>query len=160
MNLFELLDVNLIEMDMPVKTKEEAIRFLSHKLFENGCVSDERGFVEAVFDREAVGETGMGNHIAIPHGLTPFAKKASVAIGRVNGELEWESLDDQPVRLVFLLAAPTDELQKTHLQMLAQLASVLAYKANVDRLLNVTDAKEFFTTFEEMFKKQIEKRNG
>ena len=65
--------------------------------------------------------------------------------------VEWESLDDQPVRLIFLLAAPTNELEKTHLQMLAQLASVLAYKEHVDALMECETKEQFFKLFESYF---------
>ena len=108
-------------------------------------------FKEAVYEREQIGETGMGNQIAIPHGLTDQVNKASVAIAKVKNPVEWESLDDQPVRLIFLLAAPTNELEKTHLQMLAQLASVLAYKEHVDALMECETKEQFFQLFESYF---------
>ena len=64
---------------------------------------------------------------------------------------EWESLDDQPVSLIFLLAAPTGDLQKTHLQNLSQLASVVAHKAHVDALMKCETKEEFFELFETYF---------
>ena len=131
MNLIEILDVNLIDLELEASSKDEVIHQLCSLLYENGRVKDLEKFKEAVYEREQIGETGMGNQIAIPHGLTDQVNKASVAIAKVKNPVEWESLDDQPVRLIFLLAAPTNELEKTHLQMLAQLASVLAYKKNM-----------------------------
>lgn len=92
--------------------------------------------------KESIGETGLGG-IAIPHGLTDQVINASVAIGKVKQPVEWESLDDQPVSLIFLLAAPTGDLQKTHLQNLSQLASVVAHKAHVDALMKCETKEEF-----------------
>lgn len=104
----------------------------------------------AVYERESIGETGLGG-IAIPHGLTDQVINASVAIGKVKQSVEWESLDDQPVSLIFLLAAPTGDLQKTHLQNLSQLASVVAHKAHVDALMKCETKEEFFELFETYF---------
>ena len=68
-----------------------------------------------------------------------------------TSQVEWESLDDQPVSLIFLLAAPTGDLQKTHLQNLSQLASVVAHKAHVDALMKCETKEEFFELFETYF---------
>ena len=111
MNLIEILDVNLIDLEMEASSKDEVIHQLCSLLYENGRVKDLEKFKEAVYEREQIGETGMGNQIAIPHGLTDQVNKASVAIAKVKNPVEWESLDDQPVRLIFLLAAPTNELE-------------------------------------------------
>ena len=151
MNLIEILDVNLIDLELEASSKDEVIHQLCSLLYENGRVKDLEKFKEAVYEREQIGETGMGNQIAIPHGLTDQVNKASVAIGKVKNPVEWESLDDQPVRLIFLLAAPTNELEKTHLQMLAQLASVLAYKEHVDALMECETKEQFFELFESYF---------
>ena len=151
MNLIEILDVNLIDLELEASSKDEVIHQLCSLLYENGRVKDLEKFKEAVYEREQIGETGMGNQIAIPHGLTDQVNKASVAIAKVKNPVEWERLDDQPVRLIFLLAAPTNELEKTHLQMLAQLASVLAYKEHVDALMECETKEQFFELFESYF---------
>ena len=148
MNLIEILDVNLIDLEMEASSKDEVIHQLCSLLYENGRVKDLEKFKEAVYEREQIGETGMGNQIAIPHGLTDQVINASVAIGKVKQPVEWESLDDQPVSLIFLLAVPTGDLQKTHLQNLSQLASVVAHKAHVDALMKCETKEEFFELFE------------
>lgn len=151
MNLLEILDVDLIDLEMDASNKDEVIRHLAGLLDKKGNLENLDKFIDAVYERESIGETGMGNHIAIPHGLTNQVKKASVAIGKVKNPVEWESLDDEPVTLIFLLAAPTNELEKTHLQMLAQLASVLAHKEHIDALMECNTKDEFFNKFESYF---------
>lgn len=151
MNLLEVLDMDLIDLEMDVTTKDEAIHALAGMLDKKGNLKDLNGFIDAVYERESIGETGMGNAIAIPHGLTDCVGQASVAIGKTKQPIEWESLDDQPVRLVFLLAVPTDNLQNTHLRMLAQLAAVLAYKEHIDALMECKTKEEFFTLFKSYF---------
>lgn len=158
MNLFEILDKDLMNMNLEAINKEEAIYALSTLLYDKGNIKNLDKFVDAVYEREKVGETGMGNRIAIPHGLTHEVLKASVAIGKVCKPIAWESLDDEPVELIFLIAASTDELEKTHLQMLSQLASILAYKEHVDGLMNCTDCEQFLTLFQSYFDEYTRKR--
>lgn len=155
MNLLEVLDVDLIDLEMDVSSKDEAIRALAGMLDKKGNINDLDGFIDAVYERESIGETGMGNAIAIPHGLTNCVSKASVAIGKTKAPIEWESLDDQPVRLVFLLAMPNDNLQNTHLCMLAQLAAVLAYKEHIDSLMDCKTKEEFFNLFKSYFDERV-----
>ena len=150
MNLLDILDLDLIDLDMDATDKDGVLKQLSSMLYKKGNIKDLDKFLEAVYERESIGETGLGG-IAIPHGLTDQVNKASVAIAKVKNPVEWESLDDQPVRLIFLLAAPTNELEKTHLQMLAQLASVLAYKEHVDALMECETKEQFFELFESYF---------
>ena len=142
MNLLDILDLDLIDLDMDATDKDGVLKQLSSMLYKKGNIKD--------LERESIGETGLGG-IAIPHGLTDQVINASVAIGKVKQPVEWESLDDQPVSLIFLLAAPTGDLQKTHLQNLSQLASVVAHKAHVDALMKCETKEEFFELFETYF---------
>lgn len=158
MNLLEILDQDLIKIGLDAQCKDDAIHSLSGMLYKKGNIHDLDSFMQAVYEREAIGETGMGNHIAIPHGLSSEVKKASVAIAKLKQPVEWESLDDEPVELVFLIAASTDELEKTHLQMLSQLAAVLAYKEHVDGLLGCADSEEFLTLFKTYFDEYTRKK--
>ena len=142
MNLLDILDLDLIDLDMDATDKDGVLKQLSSMLYKKGNIKDLDKFLEAVYERESIGETGLGG-IAIPHGLTDQVK--------VKQPVEWESLDDQPVSLIFLLAAPTGDLQKTHLQNLSQLASVVAHKAHVDALMKCETKEEFFELFETYF---------
>ena len=159
MNLLEILDQDLINMELEADSKDDVIKALSKMLYKKGNIKNLDEFIKAVYEREAIGETGMGNHIAIPHGLTNVVLKASVAIGKVKKPVEWESLDDEPVELIFLIAASTNELEKTHLQMLSQLAAVLAYKEHVDGLILCKNNKEFLDLFKTYFDEYTKNKN-
>lgn len=158
MKLLEILDKDLIDMDLVAENKDDVIRSLSTRLYNKGNIRDLPLFIKAVYERESIGETGMGNHIAIPHGLSQQVAKASVAIGKVRKPIEWESLDDEPVTLIFLIAASTDELEKTHLQMLSSLAAVLAYKEHVDSLIDCQTAEQFLDLFTAYFDEYTRKK--
>lgn len=69
MNLLDILDLDLIDLDMGATDKDGVLKQLSSMLYKKGNIKDLDKFLEAVYERESIGETGLGG-IAIPHGLT------------------------------------------------------------------------------------------
>ena len=151
MNLLDVMNLETINVNLQAKTKDEAIVELSKLLYKENRISSVDEFVKAVYEREAIGETGMGNHMAIPHGQTDAVLHASVAVGKVNVPIEWESLDDEPVNLIFLIAAPKSNKEVSHLSMLSQLASVLSYEEIQNELMGCKDNDEFLRVFTQYF---------
>ena len=68
MALADILDENIIDLHLKSTTKDEVLHDLSAHLLEAGYIEDIEQFVKDIYVREAEGITGMGNHIAIPHG--------------------------------------------------------------------------------------------
>ncbi|MFL2072262.1 PTS sugar transporter subunit IIA [Marinilactibacillus psychrotolerans] len=126
MDLSKIVKEELVSLNMNTHTKREMLRELSNKLFEKGCIEDVNHFMKDVYLREEEGQTGLGNSIAIPHGKSSAVLKTSIAIGKSLNDLEWESLDDQPVKLVILFAVKESDKTTTHLKMLSQVAVTLA----------------------------------
>jgi PTS system fructose-specific IIA component len=147
MNLLDVVSLETINVSLQAETKEEVIVELSKLLYKENKISNVDEFVQAVYEREAIGETGMGNHVAMPHGHTDVVLNASVAIGKVNTPIEWESLDDEPVNLIFLIAAPKTNKEISHLSILSQLASVLSYEQIQNQLMECEDKEEFLKVF-------------
>lgn len=151
MNLLDVMNLKLINMKLNAKTKDEAIMELSKMLYEDKKIDNIDEFIKAVYEREDIGETGMGNHIAIPHGHSEAARHAGVAVGKVENPIEWESLDDEPVKLIFLIAAPKNNAEISHISMLSQLASVLSYEDFQNKLMTFEDNNEFLEIFRSYF---------
>ncbi|WP_085831092.1 PTS sugar transporter subunit IIA [Collinsella vaginalis] len=123
MDLSEILSEDIIDLDLKGTTKDEILRELSGHLFEAGYISDIEQFVRDIYVREAAGITGAGNHIAIPHGKSAVVKKITIAIGRSEHLVAWESYDDEPVNLFFLFCVSDDEgFAQNHMRLLAELA--------------------------------------
>ena len=59
---------------MNVNTKRGSVKRISQSLLENGNISEEKGFIKDIYDREAEGQTGIGNYLAIPHGKSAYVK--------------------------------------------------------------------------------------
>ena len=142
MDLKEIVNENLINLDMKAKTKKEAIEELTESLYQEGKVRDREAFVKDVYIREREGKTGLGNHIAIPHGKSDAVAVTSIAFGRTKQDLAWETPDDQPVHVILLFAVRNADKTTLHLKLLAQVAVALADDAVLEKLLQTTDKKE------------------
>jgi len=109
MEVKDIIDLKTVKTNMNVNTKEEALKELANLLLENGNISEEKGFIKDIYDREAEGQTGIGNYLAIPHGKSAYVKKIGVAIGINSTEIPWESLDDNGVKGIILFAVGNDQ---------------------------------------------------
>ena len=149
MNVAEVLKKERIAENLSAKTKEEALAKLTDLLFESGALSDKDAFLKDVLEREAVSTTGIGNGIAIPHGKSANVKETTVAIGRLENEVEWESVDDKPVKLIVLLAVNEEDKTGVHVKLLSGMARKLAAEQTCKRLLDAKDADEIINIFSE-----------
>lgn len=142
MEIEKILKAEFIDLDMAATTKDEAIRALTQMLAKAGCVTDSDVFIGDVYQREAEGQTGLGNHIAIPHGKSDAVQATSIAIGRTSNPLAWESIDDKPVHVVILFAVRNVDKTTMHLKLLSQVAVALADDDNLAKLMTSTDKQE------------------
>lgn len=135
MDLREILSEDIIDLDLQGETKDEILRELSGHLLDHGYINDLDQFVKDIYVRESMGITGAGNHIAIPHGKSSAVQKITIAIGRSNHYVEWESYDDQPVNLFFLFCVSDDEgFAQNHMRLLAELAGKIGRDSLVEEL--------------------------
>ncbi|WP_434630853.1 PTS sugar transporter subunit IIA [Thermoanaerobacterium thermosaccharolyticum] len=135
MTINNVLNKNLIEINLIAKTKEEVLEKMADMLYKEGAINSKEDYLNDVFNREKLGTTGVGMSIAIPHGKSNSVKRTAVAIAKLHNPVEWNSLDDNPVRMVFLLAVPKEE-DKNHLKLLSKLASMLMDDDFREKLLN------------------------
>ncbi|SEJ47923.1 PTS system unknown substrate IIA component, Fru family (TC 4.A.2.1.9) [Propionispira arboris] len=142
MNIETILNKNLINLNMQANTKDEAIKELTDLLYKAGNVKDEDAFIKDVYNREAEGKTGLGNHIAIPHGKSDAVNVTSIAVGRTKNDLIWESYDNLPVHVVILFAVRNVDKTTVHLKLLSQVAIALSDEEIFDKLLTTNDKGE------------------
>lgn len=142
MDTTKILNENLIQLNMKARTKDEAIQELTECLYKEGNVSDPVAFTKDVYIRESEGKTGLGNHIAIPHGKSDAVQVTSIAFGRTENELVWETPDDEPVQVVILFAVRNADKTTLHLKLLSQVAMALADDDTLAKLLVTKDKRE------------------
>jgi len=122
--LLDHLDVRCIA-SLDVSTRDEAIEKLVDLLLEAKQIKDARHFYKAVLDREKIVSTGIGLGVAIPHAKLKEFDDFFIAIGiQKEKGLDWNSLDNNPVRLIFLIGGP-EKRQTDYLQLLSKLTSAL-----------------------------------
>lgn len=149
MNVAEVLKKERVELRLSAAAKEEALEKLSDLLYESGALTDKKAFLDDVLERESISTTGIGNGIAIPHGKSSNVKETTVAIGRLENELEWESVDDLPVKFIVLLAVNENDKTGVHVKLLSQMARKLASEETCKRLLEAESADEIISIFSE-----------
>ncbi|MGP5429991.1 PTS sugar transporter subunit IIA [Enterococcus malodoratus] len=145
MDDFSIADViteELIQLEMKAGTKEEAIYELTRLLMANGDIEDEEVFAADVFEREAEGMTGIGNGIAIPHGKSDSVIKTSLVVGKVTTPIEWESLDEEPVRVIILFAVKNTDANTMHIKLLQKVAMLLADEDFIENMVNAQTKAE------------------
>lgn len=135
MKIADLFLIDCIEMDLHARNKWEAIHELSMLLLSAGKINSLDEFGQAVELREKQVSTGLGFGIGIPHGKSAAVLEPSIAFGRSIGGVEFDSIDHQPVTLVFLLAIPDTVDDKEYLQALADLARMLVHEDMRQQLL-------------------------
>lgn len=144
----EILDKRVIDLKMKAINKDEVIRHLAGLLQKAGYVEDLEGYIKDVYLREEEGITGIGGHVAIPHGKSEFVDKVGIAVGRTEQMVEWESYDEEPADLFFLFAVPSDsEGAKDHLRLIAELAGKLGNEAIMGKLQAASTYEDLLDAF-------------
>jgi PTS system nitrogen regulatory IIA component len=140
-----LTDVVAPEAIIPalkVNGKKQALQELAAKAAQL-CGQNERTIFEILVQREKLGSTGVGNGIAIPHGKLPKLGKLFGLFARLERPVDFESLDGQPVDLIFLLLAP-EGAGADHLKALARGARLLRDPDIASKLRESRDAEAIY----------------
>ncbi|GKZ02036.1 PTS 2-O-a-mannosyl-D-glycerate transporter subunit IIABC [Paraclostridium bifermentans] len=150
MELKNITDENLIFCKQNIKTKEDAIKFLVKKLYDEGKLTSYEEYLESVMHRETLSPTGFEGGLAIPHGKSNAVKEAAFAAMTLETPIEnWESIDpDNKVELVFLIAVPESEAGNTHIKILSELVTRLSNEEYKNRLLDSKNKKELFNNLD------------
>lgn len=131
-------DVKYMDLDLKTTEKFETIKHLANLMEER--LIDVDKYIEDVKSREAMSTTGIGDGVAIPHAKSEWVKEPTVVVGKSSRGIEWQSLDDEPVNLVFLIAVPEGEGNE-HLKILQALAVSLIDDEFKENIQNATDKK-------------------
>jgi PTS system nitrogen regulatory IIA component len=135
--LSDLLVPGAVLPSLKVNSKKQAIQELAEKAAALAELP-EREIFETLLQRERLGSTGVGNGIAIPHGKLPKIGRLFGLFARLERPIDFDSLDSEPVDLVFLLLAP-EAAGADHLKALARVARVLRDPQTAQKLRATRD---------------------
>ncbi|RKI22771.1 PTS fructose transporter subunit IIC [bacterium 1xD8-6] len=142
MRITDLLDQRSILLDAAPKTKSEALDQIVDLMAKSGKIRDLEAYRKQVYLREEESTTGIGEGIAIPHGKCSAVERPGLAAMVVKDGVDFESLDGEPVTLIFLIAAPNTE-DNVHLDVLSKL-SVLMMDEEFSQSLRQAESVEQF----------------
>ncbi|SJZ70332.1 PTS system, fructose-specific IIC component [Cetobacterium ceti] len=138
-----MLSKECINLNLKATTKSEVIDELIDILFKANKLSDKEEFKKVILAREAQSSTGLEEGIAIPHGKTSAVKVPSIAFGLSKGGIDYDSLDGEPSKLFFMIAAPANA-NDTHIETLSQLTTLLLDDDVREKLLNCKNSEDVF----------------
>ena len=144
MKIADLLAKESIDLQAKVGSKAEALEHLVTLMAKSGKLADEAEYKRCVLAREEEGSTGIGEGIAIPHAKTNAVKAPGLAAMIVAEGVDFASLDDQPAKLFFLIAAPDTE-DNVHLDVLSRLSTLLMDEEFTTALYAAKSPKEFLS---------------
>ena len=137
----ELLDARTIKLELEARKKSEALQELVELLHRAGKIQDAEAAVAGLIAREKLTSTGIGSGIAIPHLLSEQAEETVMAFGRKREGLRFDSVDNQPVTLIYLIVGPKHQ-EYAHLRLLSRLSRLLHDESFRQDLLEAETAEE------------------
>ena len=159
MRITDLLDRRSVSLTAALKGKSEALDMAVDLMVKSEKISDREAYRKQVYLREEESTTGIGEGIAIPHGKCDAVKKPGLAAMVIKNGVEFEALDDEPVTLLFLIAAPNTE-DNIHLDVLSKLSVMLMDEEFTESLRNASSVDEFMDIIDkaDSEKKDIDER--
>ena len=147
MTLDAIIDKQSVLANVKAQDKKQLLLELSQAMASRVAI-DHRVIFETLLKREKLGSTGIGQGIAIPHGKVPTLNRVYGLFARLATPIDFESVDGQPVDLVFVLLAP-DHAGADHLKALAKISRLLRDPVMVQKLRGTESAESLYAILTE-----------
>jgi PTS system fructose-specific IIA component len=144
----ELMPAELITLEEPPAEKEDTIEYLLDLVMETDRVNDREVALSALMKREQETTTGVGKGIAIPHAQTSAVEQPSVAFCRSSAGLDFESMDEKPAHLIFMILVPEGDSDE-HLGILSSLSRSLIHDEVREELYETETPEDVQAVIEE-----------
>jgi len=142
MEIADLLIPEGVVANLKVTSKKQALQELS-RIAADVTGLHERTIFDVLLERERLGTTGIGNAIAIPHGKLNTLDKLHGIFARLERPIDFDSIDEQPVDLIFLLLAP-ESAGADHLKALARVSRLLRDNTACEKLRGTDDSEALY----------------
>ena len=147
MEINELISAESVIPNLRASSKKQALQDLARRAA--GITGlQERAIFDVLMERERLGTTGVGNGIAIPHGKMANLDRLYGLFARLENSVDFQSIDEQPVDLIFLLLAP-ESAGADHLKALARVSRLLRDGSVCEKLRGTNDAEALFALLTE-----------
>lgn len=149
MKISDLLTEEFVVTNLEGSSKDDIINAIVDLAAQSPKVLDKEKMRASVFEREQIMSTGVGDGFAIPHGKTDAVSDIVGAFAVTAEPIDYESLDEKPVRLVFLLVSKANAVG-VHIKLLSKISRLMNKAEFRNKLLTVNSPKEII----EMFKQE------
>lgn len=149
MDINKLTNKNLVNLNLKGNTKNEVLKEMIELFEKENRIRSADVFFETILAREDESTTGLGRGIAIPHGKSETVKELTLAVGRTDEGIDYESLDAQPVNLIFMVA-DYKGYSPGYLKMVSKLVSKLRIDEYRESLLNAESAAEVIEIMQQL----------
>ena len=146
MKIGEILTEDMVVTGLEGVTKDDIIDAMIELVSKSPKVVDKEKVREAIFEREKIMSTGVGNGFAIPHGKTDAVSDIVAAFAVTAEPIDYQSLDEKPVRLVFLLVGK-DNMVGPHIKLLSRISRLMNKEEFRKRLTDLKTPREILETF-------------
>ena len=146
MKISDILTENLVATGLAGESKKEIIDAMISLVATSPKVMDREKVRKAIFEREEIMSTGVGNGFAIPHGKTDAVSDIVAAFAVTAEPIDYQSLDEKPVRLVFLLVGK-DNMVGPHIKLLSRISRLMNKEEFRNRLIEMKTPREILETF-------------
>lgn len=153
MRITDLLDKNSINLNASPQNKKEALDQAVELMVRSGKINDVEAYRKQVYAREEESTTGVGEGIAIPHGKCSAVNAPGLSAMVIKDGVDFDSLDGEPVNILFLIAAPDTE-DNVHMDVLSKLSVLLMDEEFVDSLKKARDVDEFLSLIDKADKEE------
>ena len=147
MEINELISAQSVIPNLRASSKKQALQDLARRAGDITGLH-ERAIFDVLMERERLGTTGVGNGIAIPHGKMANLDRLYGLFARLENSVDFQSIDEQPVDLIFLLLAP-ESAGADHLKALARVSRLLRDGSVCEKLRGTDDAEALFALLTE-----------
>lgn len=148
MKISDILTEGFVRTGLDGNSKDDVINALIEVVASSPKVLDKEKVRKAIFEREKIMSTGVGNGFAIPHGKTDAVADIVAAFAVTAEPIDYESLDEKPVRLIFLLVGK-DSMVGPHIKLLSRISRLMNKEEFRTRLLNLQSPKEIIDIFKQ-----------
>ncbi len=143
MKLSEIIEPDRIIPELKASDKKGVLEELAELVAARNPSIDKDALVKVLLEREKLGSTGIGDGVAIPHGKLNGVSEPIISFGRSTKGLDFDSMDEQPVYIFFLLIAPENSAG-IHLKVLAKIAKLLKNSSFRKRLMEAKTREELY----------------
>lgn len=146
MKITDVLTEQVIRTNLPGSSKDEIINAMIDLAASQDKVVDKEKLRAAIFEREKIMSTGVGSGFAIPHGKTDAVNDIVAALAVTAQPIDYQSLDEQPVRIVFLLVG-RDNMVGPHIKLLSRISRLMNKEEFRAKLLEAKTPLEILEIF-------------